>query len=138
MKPLRHIPKVEENGYWNIFKKLVLIYPDNVQNMNPKTLGFGMAFMHELNHTKLGYHGAYAADYKVIGRVNTYREQLNKMGLNYSRRFGHDVKEINGYKVFPFWDDNEDGRSVDPFLIYQMPTSRSAKFIKVKIEKRDD
>ena len=55
----------------------------NSVGVNPLTVGLGMTFMHELNHSHIGAFGRYEpTESLVVGRQNLYRSQIGSgMGL---------------------------------------------------------
>jgi RHS repeat-associated protein len=72
--------------------------------LNPKTLGFGMVFMHELLHTKVS--GAlkdpgptFGLTGSVVDRMNIIRSQL---GPDYGQRLSYAAYPLRGSNYLPF------------------------------------
>lgn len=68
---------------------------NGAHNVNNKTLGWGMTFMHETLHSNVADGGASGHDSEttnfgsrgtVVDRMNIVRSQLNAQGMNYGQR----------------------------------------------------
>ncbi|MDE6654082.1 MAG: hypothetical protein K2K37_06815, partial [Muribaculaceae bacterium] len=70
------------------------------------TLGFGMTFLHELHHTKVG--GGLKDDPDnwgtgpVVDNMNKIREELNNQGFNYGERTNYRGIQTDEGKIIPF------------------------------------
>jgi hypothetical protein len=81
-----------------------MLYPTNVDK---NTMGYGLTFMHELEHTDLSFDPKLATkEWAVIDRVNTMRNELNKKGKNYGQRQGHNAPALGAWNsnthIIPF------------------------------------
>jgi len=82
--------------------------------LNPETMGYGMTFLHELDHTKLGvnktgHSTAEKTQFGIIGptlkTMNTIRSEL---GADYGERYSYRPQNINdGYQYIPFSHTSE-------------------------------
>ena len=72
--------------------------------VNSRTLGFGMTFLHELHHTKVG--GGLKDTPGILGpvveRMNIIRSELNALDGNYGIRMDYRATMINGEVFIPF------------------------------------
>jgi len=94
------------------------------------TLGWGMTFMHEINHTNVGG-GLPDAPYNpgpVVTIMNTIRSELNAQGGNYGQRLEYFGTPIGSNIYLPF---NSASQSlINGGIIPIMPTDKFIRFPK--------
>lgn len=73
-------------------------------NINNKTLGWGMTFMHELHHTQVsgGLADTPGNPRPVVTQMNIIRSELNALGDNYGQRMNYAGSNIGLYHYIPF------------------------------------
>ena len=83
--------------------KQIQKFIDGATNVDSKTLGFGMTFLHESFHTKMG--GNLMDDFSGTGDVvdimNQIRKELNQLGYNYGKRTNYTSINVNGSIYIP-------------------------------------
>ena len=100
--------------------------------LEKETMGYGMTFLHELKHTKLGgglYDNITLTDKKgdVVKFMNTIRAEL---GVNYGQRMVYKAMNIeDGYEYLPF-----DARSYNDLISSRSP---EGNFIKIPAVKKN-
>lgn len=80
---------------------------DNTNNLDNRTLGWGMTFLHEMHHTRPG---GYFRDPQegfgtgeVVNRMNVFRAELNAQGYNFGQRMNYRSARLNDVFVYiPF------------------------------------
>ena len=104
---------------------------EEAHEVDGNTLGFGMTFLHELHHTKVG--GGYTDDKNIWGtgdvvtNMNRIRTELNKQGFNYGIRTNYTPIPTPQGLVVPFND------SALWSLKNCMPMGRRDKYILIKL-----
>ena len=82
----------------------ILSFINGSRNLDSRTLGFGMTFLHESFHTKVG--GNLKDDPMgtgdVVDRMNVIRNELNQQGHNFGQRVRYRSIELNGHQFIPF------------------------------------
>ena len=103
----------------------------NSHNLDSRTLGWGMVFLHELYHTGAGGSLSDVSDNygtgSVVDNMNIIREELNATGLNFGQRMNYSAIVLTEY-------DNECGYL--PFdqnalcaIQFGVPPYRTSKYI---------
>ncbi|MDL2297211.1 RHS repeat-associated core domain-containing protein, partial [Bacteroidales bacterium OttesenSCG-928-E04] len=88
----------------NLDSKQIQTMMDNMQGgLNPETMGYGMSFLHESFHTKLGGN---LDETPTISRMNTIRGQL---GTDYGSRISHEFIDMGNIFYLGFGN----GRSIE-------------------------
>jgi len=81
---------------------------DGVQGgLNPETMGFGMTFLHELDHTDLGRKTTHSfAESICFGKIGTTLSLMNtirnELGADYGERKSYKSKSIGNFDYLPF------------------------------------
>ncbi len=106
----------------------------NSHNLDSRTLGWGMVFLHELYHTGAGGSLSDVSDNygtgSVVDNMNIIREELNATGLNFGQRMNYSAIVLteydNGCGYLPF-DQNA-------LCAIQLgvPPYRTSKYIKIR------
>jgi RHS repeat-associated protein len=84
----------------------------NTVNVDSRTLGWGMTFLHESYHTTLGgglFDPSDNTDFLTVGpvveRMNIIRAELNAQGGNYGQRMSYyGIPSVTNYSYLPFSD----------------------------------
>jgi RHS repeat-associated protein len=75
------------------------------RNLNPKTLGFGMTFMHELLHTDM--EGALSDDKTAFGQTGAVVDKMNiirsELGADYGQRLSYQGTYFNTTTKLPYY-----------------------------------
>lgn len=73
-------------------------------NLDNRTLGWGMTFMHELHHTQVGggLSDSPGNPDPVVTQMNIVRSELNNLGGNYGQRLNYNATPIGLYNYIPF------------------------------------
>lgn len=73
-------------------------------NLDNRTLGWGMTFMHELHHTQVGggLSDSPGNPGPVVTQMNIVRSELNNLGGNYGQRLNYNATPIGLYNYIPF------------------------------------
>jgi len=73
-------------------------------NVDNRTLGWGMTFMHELNHTQVGggLRDTPGNPGPLVSQMNIIRFELNTLGGNYGQRLDYQASGIGGNAYLPF------------------------------------
>lgn len=83
--------------------KQIQQFIDGATNVDSKTLGFGMTFLHESFHTEMG--GNLSDDFigtgEVVDIMNQIRKELNQIGYNYGKRTNYTGINVNGSIYIP-------------------------------------
>lgn len=93
-----------ENNIIGLSGEQINLFIEGANNIDSRTLGWGMTFLHELTHTNLG------GNYKDIGNnerntidlMNSIRCEINDLGYNFGVRMQHQAYKINGNAYIPF------------------------------------
>ena len=95
------------DGNWiNLGFSQITSFIKNSNNVDSRTLGWGMTFLHESFHTSAG--GAFQdlsipfQTGDVVDRMNAIRQELNTVGLNMGNRESYPSISIGGIKYIPF------------------------------------
>ncbi|MBQ4344902.1 MAG: RHS repeat-associated core domain-containing protein, partial [Muribaculaceae bacterium] len=105
--------------------KQVEAFISGANNLDNRTLGYGMVFFHESMHTLMGgnMRDATYGTGGVVDKMNQIREELNKKGYNYGKRESYTNIMINGVFYIPF--DRDAYRRLDQ----NKRPSRNSKYI---------
>ena len=111
---------------------------DNTNNLDNRTLGWGMTFLHEMHHTRPG---GYFLDPQegfgtgeVVNRMNVFRAELNAQGYNFGQRMNYRSARLNdGFEYIPFGPF-----SFSSLYNSQKPpfTSKYVKFLNPKMRRK--
>ena len=73
-------------------------------NIDNRTLGWGMTFMHELHHTQVGggLHDTPGNPGPVVIQMNIIHSELNAQGGNYGQRLDYGATSVGSYNYIPF------------------------------------
>ncbi|MDO6812238.1 DUF6443 domain-containing protein [Tenacibaculum soleae] len=111
----------------NIGPKQVEDFINGTKNMNKTSLGFGMTFLHEMQHSAFGLgvgddKSAFGRTGKVVDRMNTIRKEL---GSSYGQRTSYMGMNLGGSKTYIPFDKGAKRRLSSG----STPSSKSQKFI---------
>lgn len=102
------------------------------RNIDPRTMGWGMTFLHEIQHTSLSIYGAKVhgdevSDYSKTGDIvdvdNIIRKELNEQGGNYGSRKTYQSSTLDsGSSYMPFdarsFNSMRNGKDPAPSSMY--------------------
>ena len=79
----------------------------NTNNLDKRTLGWGMTFLHEMHHTKTGgnLRDSNVGTGDVVDSMNRFREELNSLGYNFGQRTNYLPLRLDthdGFEYIPF------------------------------------
>ncbi|MDY0014865.1 MAG: hypothetical protein RBS13_01500, partial [Bacteroidales bacterium] len=76
--------------------------------LNPETMGFGMTFLHELDHTDLGITKSRDGENRIFGEIGSTVKLMNtiraELGADYGERLSHASSDnpMDNYNYIPF------------------------------------
>ena len=84
----------------------ILSFINGSNNIDPRTLGFGMTFLHESLHTLVCGHlidwkGSFGTG-DVVDKMNIIRSELNDKGFDFGQRFHYKSQQIGDYQYIGF------------------------------------